>query len=203
FENGFQEFLSTYKSKFRRNLRRKITKANQQGELRLESITQYGELYRAFEVFLSVENSGWKGQKGTSIKQQPEQLTYFRSLLETYGKIGACQINLLYIGEICIAAQFSLLIEETLFLLKIGYDESYASISPGQLLILMLIESGCETGRFCKLSFVTGVSWIDVWKPKLNQAYLAYFSCGSFLGNTIIRLLRLRLWLLNYLKCMD
>src|SRR5690606_1732454 len=65
FSHVAAAFWSTYSAKFRKGLQRKKNKAEQQGALRLVCATGANDLSIAFEQFLEVENSGWKGQGGT------------------------------------------------------------------------------------------------------------------------------------------
>jgi len=186
FPLGSEAFWSSYNSKFRRNLKRKLSKATSQGELRLVSENSKAKLPEAFEIFLSVEGSGWKGKDRTSIELQTDKLNYYQYLLKHYGQEGLCHINLLYLSEKCIAAQFSILVGQTLYLLKIGYDEGYADISPGHILLQKLVDYGCETNKFGRISFVTGVSWIDRWKPLKENINVSYF----FSNGAVARMMR-------------
>lgn len=192
FPTGKEDFWASYNSKFRRNLKRKINKASGQGELRLECIAAPSELISAFDTFLAVENSGWKGRDKTSIYAQPKKKQYYQILLEEYGKKGLCQINLLYLNEQCIAAQFSIVIANTLHLLKIGYNEDYADISPGDIILEKLIDHGCDTGKYNTISFVTGVSWIDRWKPQCNPVQIHYYCGNTLSGKILVNLLKMK-----------
>jgi hypothetical protein len=44
--------------------------------------------------------------------------------MESFGASGHCQINLLVLGDQCVAGQFCLWLDETLYILKIGYLEN-------------------------------------------------------------------------------
>src|SRR5690606_17721424 len=96
FSAGFIPFWESYSSKFRKSLQKKTRKAEERGELRLFCATEPTDLPAAFKDFLAVEDSGWKGEAGTSIRKQPSKLNYYRYLLDYYGARGLCQINILY-----------------------------------------------------------------------------------------------------------
>jgi len=182
FSNGKDAFWSSYNSKFRRNLKRKISKAAALGDVSFVSESDPSKLPARYEEFLAIEDSGWKGKDKTSIKSQPNKKRYYQFLLDGYGKEKICHINLLYLSGKCIAAQFSLLVDQTLYLLKIGYDEEYSDISPGYLLLEKLVEYGCATKKFNRISFVTGVSWIDRWKPEAEEVSVSFSSGGKVTG---------------------
>ena len=192
FPQGYTAFMEGYNTKFRRNLRRLTKKARGMGELHLECVCEPEQLERAFQHFLQVEDCGWKGEQGTSIQKQADALAYYRSLLAGFAEVGACQINLLMLDQQCIAAQFCVRVEKTLYLLKIGYDENYGAISPGQILIDRLVEYGAESQTFDEVSFVTGYGWMDRWSPTLKPVFLSYLPTGHILGRVLIALLKIR-----------
>lgn len=186
FSQGFNIFWENYRSKFRKSLQKKMRKAEEQGALRLWCATRSGELPEAFEHFLAVEDSGWKGDAGTSIKKQPDKLAYYQYLLDHYARHGLCQINILYCNDIPIAAQFGVRVGSRLFLLKIGYREDFAAVSPGYLLLYKLAEQSAAQGSIDSVSFVTGVNWIDRWHPRHISVGIFYLSNGSWYSAALV-----------------
>lgn len=190
FPGGAEAFWATHSSKFRKGLQKKLRKAEQQSEVRLLCETRAEALPEVFEQFLEVEDSGWKGESGTSVVKQPAKLAYYRSLLSSYGEQGLCQINILYFGQEPVAAQFGVKVHDTLYLLKIGYKEAYREVSPGHLLLYQLVNFGAQNKAFNRVSFVTGVDWIDRWHPKLDPVGIFYSSSGSWLSGLSVCALR-------------
>mgnify|MGYP001496408257 CR=1 FL=1 len=186
FSQGFTTFWDSYSSKFRKGLLKKLRKAEEQGELRLVCATTTEDLPQAFEDFLTVEDSGWKGERGTSIKKQPKKLAFYRHLLKEYGERGICQINILYSKDVPIAAQFGVRVGRRLFLLKIGFREDYAAVSPGYLVLYKLVEESAARGEIDSVSFVTGVNWIDRWHPRHLDVGIFYLGNGSWLSDIIV-----------------
>lgn len=187
FSQGFTAFWESYSSKFRKGLQKKLRKAEEQGELRLVCATTAEQLPEAFEDFLAVEDSGWKGEGGTSIKKQPRKLAYYQYLLKEYGERGLCQINILYSNEIPIAAQFGVRVGRRLFLLKIGFREDYATVSPGYLVLYKLVEQSAALGVIDSVSFVTGVNWIDRWHPQHIPVGIFYLSNGTWYSELLVK----------------
>ena len=184
--SGVDAFWERYSSKFIKGLSKKRRKAEASGSLRLDVVTEPARLGAAFDAFLALENSGWKGAEGTSILKQPAKMQYYKSLLESYGGSGCCQINLLWLNDSPIAAQFAIVANRTLYLLKIGFDEAFSDVSPGYLILERLIEAQKESGLINKISFVTGVNWIDRWKPLDQPVGVFYSSNGSWWGRATI-----------------
>lgn len=167
-EGGIKPFGT---SKFRRNLRRLERRLKEIGNVSYHSISRKNEIHQAYEEFLLVEGSGWKGLKGTktAIKLRENVKKFYLEVIRSFGKLDKCVINLLKINEDVIAAQFCIYDSHRINLLKIGYDENYKDYAPSFLLIKKVFEEGCKSKSFNELSFVTGSEWIDVFKPlKLN-----------------------------------
>ena len=191
FQNGYEAFLEQYSTKFKRNLRRLVKKATAKGELKLDCVTQADQLDEAFTDFLDSEDSGWKGEAGSSVKKLEQLQKYYRHFVETYGRIGECQINLLKLDDEVIASQFCLKSKDTLYLLKIGFSDKHGDISPGQLLIDQLVQKGEQTQQFSRIHFVTDYQWMYRWKPSAQNAFLAYIPM-NMLGRLIISSLKLK-----------
>lgn len=190
FPHGSEAFFGSYSSKFKTGLLKKLRKLVELGELRLEIGSSVLELPVAFERFLDVEDSGWKGQGGTSIRRQPWMEKYYRHLLEHYGRLGLCRINLLFLSDTAIAAQFGIEVGECLYLLKIGFLEEYREYSPGMILLYKLVLHHCEHTPVKAISFVTGVPWIDRWHPSAVKVNVFYTDCETLLSKLAVRLFR-------------
>jgi CelD/BcsL family acetyltransferase involved in cellulose biosynthesis len=189
FSRGAESFWQGYHKKFRHDLSRKMRNAESLGTLRLEIACDKESLPQAFETFLAVENSGWKGAGGTSIVKQPDKLDYYRTLMADFMRLNSCQINLLWLDEVPIASQFGIRINETLYLLKIGFSEDFSKLSPGYLILAKIIDEQSHHLGIKHISFVTGVSWIDRWKPSGTGVGVFYSSNGSWWSKVFVRLL--------------
>ncbi len=60
---------------------------------------------------------------------------FYFSLLRLFGRRGTMTLNFVTVGGRRIACLFTMEDARTLFALKIGYDPSYAAISPGHLMV--------------------------------------------------------------------
>ncbi|BFM08958.1 GNAT family N-acetyltransferase [Halioxenophilus aromaticivorans] len=185
---GREQFYAGYSSKFNRNMRRKLKKAQEQGEIVIERYRN-AEAAAAFDTFLQLEDSGWKGREGTSIAQQPNKLKYYQALIQGFSADGVLSVNVLTLAGKPIAAQVGVQINSTLNLLKIAYDESHSDISPGYLLIDGLIAEPDSEHYLSKVSFVTGVDWIDRWKPQCEAVKVAYASNNWLVDSALKRYL--------------
>jgi hypothetical protein len=170
----YESFLSGLSKKFRESLKSaKLHLAELPG---IEfTITQNGpELEERLEAFMDVEASGWKG---AAIKLHPSLRCFYRTLTRTLSASGKVSINTLTTGGKCIAAQFCLLVDETAYTLKMGYDEGYKRYAPGKLLRDFFIKRSMEDGTIKKINFTTDAEWHKVWMPKsYNKSKIYIFN---------------------------
>jgi CelD/BcsL family acetyltransferase involved in cellulose biosynthesis len=130
-------------------------------------VTRPEELERALEQFLTVESSGWKKDTGTAIALDERLVGFYRALVREFGPRGMCRINVLTLDDQAIAAQFGLISDRQLNLLKIGYSHEHGSVAPGNLIMRDTIEQVCADPALDRLSFVTHPPWSHLWKPQL------------------------------------
>ncbi|MGD0837581.1 MAG: GNAT family N-acetyltransferase [Polyangia bacterium] len=182
FAQGYERFLEGLGAKLRSDLRKKRRRLEQMGQLHLAVHARAAELPRAFEQFLALEDSGWKGKRGTSLRRQPDRERYYRYLLEHYGRLGLCRINVLLLGETPIAGLFGIEVGDSLHLLKIGFAEELAPHSPGGILLLEMVQHLCRHSRVRIISFVTGARWCDRWRPSVTRVGVFYTGGAAYLS---------------------
>jgi len=161
---GFQKRLSGH---FRRNLRRLGQRAGALGTLNYRSVCEPAQIRNAFDSFLEIEGSGWKGKEGegTAIQCHADLVGFYRHLALTGSASGKCVINLLELDGSPIAVQFCLLSDGVLNLLKIGYSEKFKHVSPGFVLLDMVLRDWGERDEIRAVSLVTDTAWQSIWRP--------------------------------------
>jgi len=164
----YESFLSGLSKNFRRSLKRARQHLDELPGVQF-TFTQNGpELEERFEAFLDVEASGWKGAQGvgTAIKLHPNLRSFYHSLTQALSASGKVSINTLSADGKCIAAQFCLLLDHTVYILKIGYDENYKRYAPGNLLVDLFLKQSMEAGAIKNMNLITDAAWHADWKPK-------------------------------------
>lgn len=168
--------LKDVSKSFRQNLNRLTRRAQSMGALEYRIVTQPDQLDQALDQFLNVESSGWKKESGTAIAQDPSLVGFYRRLVKEFGPRGTCRINLLTLDGTVIAAQFGLVSDRQLNLLKIGYSQEHSNIAPGHLIMRHTIEQVCLDPSLDRLCFVTHPPWAHLWKPHLSPVdYVTLF----------------------------
>jgi hypothetical protein len=173
---GVDHALAAVSKSFRQNLKRLTRRAESTGALQYRMVTRPDELEAALDQFLAIESSGWKKDTGTAIAQDASLVEFYRGLVRDFGARGLCRINLLTLDGTTIAAQFGLISDRQLNLLKIGYSNDHANIAPGNLIMRDTIEQVCADPALDRLCFVTHPPWAHLWKPHLTSVdYVTLF----------------------------
>ncbi|NEW93376.1 GNAT family N-acetyltransferase [Rhodopseudomonas sp. BR0M22] len=126
-----------------KELRRLERRLGDHGEVRFDVARAPDEVARGFDVFLDLEDSGWKGRRGSSLKRQPELASRLRSAAIALAGRGQCEVITLSAGTTPIAAGIVLRHADRAYFFKLGIDESFARCSPGVLLTLALTRHLC------------------------------------------------------------
>jgi CelD/BcsL family acetyltransferase involved in cellulose biosynthesis len=185
---GVDQALKTVSKSFRTNLGRLARRANAQGELSYRVVSAPEELDDAFDAFLEVESSGWKRESGTAIAQDDRLVAFYRRLVREFGARGACRIHLLTLDGQTVAAQFGLIGDRQLNLLKIGFSQAHAPLAPGNLIMLRTIEQVCADPAVDRLSFVTDPLWSQAWRPHRSPVDHVTVYPGTLVGEALFRL---------------
>lgn len=172
--------------KLRRNLRRLRKQINEHGELRIEVVVNSDQLNDAYEQFLTIEASGWKGtgDEAPAISANSALQGFYQALLSPSIAGFDPQINLLWCNDVCIAAQFGVRTDACLSLLKIGYNEEYARFSPGYLLLESILDKTPELG-IKTLSLVTSPPWAQRWHPDIEPVWQLNHYNSSTIGTAL------------------
>lgn len=190
----YEDVLARLSSSFRRNLRRVRRKAENVGALEFRDVGAGADVERAFEHFVEVEAAGWKGADGdgTAIALHPRLTRFYRHLLHTVRPVGIPHVRLLLLSGRAIAAQYCIQVGGTLFMLKIGYDEAFGKLSPGNLLLDDLIRRCSAAPSIHAISFVLDAAWTHAWAPHCEPVYNAFVFNRTARGMCAYSLSRLR-----------
>jgi CelD/BcsL family acetyltransferase involved in cellulose biosynthesis len=181
-QTSYEKSVANVSGKFKRNNRRKLRKLEKIGAVSYSLVDSGIELDRAYQNFLKIEAANWKGRANTAISQNAKQLKFYGRLKDNFGETNQCLIYTLYLNDNPIAAQFMLHCGRTVYLLKIGYDEQYAPMGPGSILLDEAIRKFSQDANIDKISFVTGAKWNDNWAPHVSKVYNYYVFNTNLIG---------------------
>ncbi|GAB4510440.1 MAG: hypothetical protein Tsb0026_12260 [Sulfuricaulis sp.] len=165
---SYDQVAANFDGHFRRNIRRLSRRAREMGTLQFHSYRSVEDINRYFHELLRVEAAGWKGESGTNtaIACNDAANRFYKTLVEGFGPSGQCMLNLMMLNDKCIAGQLCLVVDGTVYILKIGFDETYAAIAPGNLIMEQLFRQCAEDKQINTISFVTGKDWNYLWGAK-------------------------------------
>lgn len=198
---GYDRVAANFDGHFRRNIRRLSRRAREMGTLQFHSHRSVADINRHFHELLGVEAAGWKGAGGTNTAIACDEATgrFYKSLIEGFGPSGQCMLNLMMLNDKCIAGQLCLVVDGVVDILKIGFDETYAAIAPGNLLMEQLFRQCAEDKRINTISFVTGKDWNYLWGATSLLVYdhkiFSRATLRGWIGYLLYRVKDLARWL--------
>jgi CelD/BcsL family acetyltransferase involved in cellulose biosynthesis len=126
-----------------KELRRQRNRLAEHGPVSFDVARGPEDVAAALEIFLKLEASGWKGRRGTALKQDDGDAGFVRRAAKALAETGQCEIVSLRAGTIPIAAAIVLRHQDRAFYFKLGVDERFAKYSPGVQLTLDLTRHLC------------------------------------------------------------
>jgi CelD/BcsL family acetyltransferase involved in cellulose biosynthesis len=126
-----------------KELRRQRNRLAEHGEVAFDVARSPYAVARALEVFLELEASGWKAQRGTALTQDVGDAAFIRRAAVELAENGQCEIVTLRAGTTPVAAAIVLRHQDRAFYFKLGVDERFAKLSPGVQLTLDLTRHLC------------------------------------------------------------
>ncbi|MFI5233869.1 MAG: GNAT family N-acetyltransferase [Gemmatimonadales bacterium] len=192
-DRPFTEITSRLSRKFRANMRSAHNRLARLPGVSFVRTVDAACMDAAFERFLEVEASGWKGQSGdrTAVALKPKQLAFYRDWVAALTSSGRCEFNELRAGETCIASTFCIHVDEQCAVVKIGYDERFAQVAPGHLVLERIFQQYCEDPSAKRINLVSAFAWNARWEPEVVGSYNIYLGIGGLDARARVGLLRI------------
>jgi hypothetical protein len=202
----YETIFAGFSSNFRSNLNKARNRLKRESGVTFSAVTDVAELPRAFAEFLRIEASGWKGKTGarTAIELDASLVKFYLALIDELGPKGHIVINLLRVGSAIIAAQVCALVGETLYVLKLAYDESWSRVAPGNMLMEWVIQKASESRSFRFLNMVNDPSWFKAWGVQSVPLLIIERYNKTPAGVALMLVRRAKLWIRPaYVRCRD
>lgn len=132
---GVAAFDEMVPAKRRRDLERQLRKLGEAGGVSHVTATSPSDVDAAFETFLALEASGWKGRRGTALQRGRAARRFATDAVAGLARKGAVRIDTLRVGEKPAAVLIRFEQSGLAIPWKIAYDESLAALSPGKQLM--------------------------------------------------------------------
>lgn len=117
------------------------------------------------EEFMRLEDSGWKGKKGSSILRRQGYEPYFREVVRHAGRAGLMVWYSLCVDDQIIARQFCLRSHNTLWIPKTAYDEQFSRYGPGILMNHFSLLDCVKQSSINEMNNISGTPWFVDWNP--------------------------------------
>jgi CelD/BcsL family acetyltransferase involved in cellulose biosynthesis len=196
-EGTYDEVTGKFSRNFRSNLNKARNKLARELNVEFTSVTDHAELPHSFSDFLDIEASGWKGAEGTgtAIKLHPDLMKFYQQLIYDFAPRGRVMINSLKVGGKVIASQFCLKDNDTLYILKLAYDENWSKVAPGNMLLERVIQEGILRKGFQYVNLVGDPPWFKDWQPDSQPVYNIALFNKTPAGLALFSAMKIKQWL--------
>jgi CelD/BcsL family acetyltransferase involved in cellulose biosynthesis len=141
--NGWDEYLARLRSKERHELKRKRRRIEREHpDARLRTATEE-TLDVDLKTFVEMHR-GTEGHKGHFMR--PEIAGFFERVAHAFAPLGWLRVDFLEVGDRAVASTFSFEVEGRFYLYNSAYEPDAARLSPGLILVSLLLESAVERG---------------------------------------------------------
>ncbi len=136
------------RKKKRKELKRLRNRLEEKGKVDVREFSDGDDLTAWTDAFLSLEHSGWKAKKGTSLKANDADAAWFRQTLAGARDAGKLHFIRIDLDGRPIAMLVSLLSGGAGYSLKICHDPEFARYSPGVMVEIEAMRSLLERPDF-------------------------------------------------------
>ncbi len=170
------------KKSLKNDLKRSQNKALSFGDIRYCLVDQFSKsnLELMLESLFKIEGSGWKGQNRSAIISNDSRKVFFEKFANESIKNGTLRLNFLNIGNQNVATQYAIATQKAFWLLNIGYDESFRSCSPGNLLLFASINGAIQNG----LSYYNLLGKVEPWTQRWTNKDRGCFVISAYRANS-------------------
>jgi CelD/BcsL family acetyltransferase involved in cellulose biosynthesis len=167
-EAMLQTALGVKKLKELRRLRKRLAET---GEVVFSRARTPQEVADTVETFLTLESSGWKGQRGTALLSNEGDTAFIRNAVASLAASGQCEIITLQAGTIAVAAAVVIRHRDRAYYYKLGIDDRFAKYSPGVQLTLELTRAMCADPEIALVDSTAGAgnAMIEpIWQGRID-----------------------------------
>ncbi len=175
-------YLSRLAGKHKRNLRRHEKNIKKNGRLDFVVVTDKNQMVTEYENFVALEATGWKGQNSyqSTLAGNQAEYNFYRDVTMKLADKDKAQLNILKLNDTILAMQIAFIANETFYIAKITYNESFAKYSPGSLLMHATFKMCCDNPAITRASFITNYEWNKLWGIESVDVYYNAYYTDSF-----------------------
>ena len=167
---SWEEYLAGLDKRDRHELRRKLRKLPQGGQVGLEVLEAPAQVELALDNFLRLHGAA-RSEKAAFMTERMAR--FFRQMVSALAQEGLVHLCFLTLDRVRVAAVLCFRAEEELLLYNSGYDPAYAGLSVGILSKALALRRAIEEGRK-RFDFLRGA---EPYKYDLGAENLNVYRC--------------------------
>jgi len=171
----WEEYLRILNQKQRHEVRRKLRRLRETGEVSYRIIEGSEDIVDAIDLFLKFFR---KSKKDKEIFMTTKRESFFRSMAKAMAQARLLRIGILELDAQPLAAIMCFDYNGTVYLYNNGYDPQYRSLSVGLISKILCIKDSIERGRR-KFDFLKGA---EEYKYRLGGKEISLQGCQIVLG---------------------
>ncbi len=159
---SWEAYESRLRGKFRRELRRRRRRLEEEGWLTLEVSDGTEGLDELLEEGLCVEGSGWKEAEGTSINARSATRRFYTEVAHWAAERGLLRLAFLRLDGRALAFDYCFEYNRTHYLVKTGFDSAYGRFAPGMIMRYLMLKRAFSEA----LDTYDFLGSFDTWKQE-------------------------------------
>jgi CelD/BcsL family acetyltransferase involved in cellulose biosynthesis len=167
---SWQEYLRTLTQKQRHEVRRKLRRFWEVGDVNYRIIEDSESASQSIAIFLRLFR---ESRQDKAIFLTARMESFFTSLAMAMGQAGLLRLGILELNALPVASVMCYDYNNTVFLYNNGYDPQYSSLSTGLISKVLCIKDSIERGRG-KFDFLKGA---EEYKHRLGGKEVNLYSC--------------------------
>lgn len=186
----WEAYRRSWSRRHRQQMARHARKLAQQGqvELRVLDALEPDEVEPWLSAGFEIEDRGWKGSQGTSVRRTPGLFTFYLEQARELARCGELELALLLLDDRPIAFAYGMCAKGVYRSYKVGYDPEFARYSPGQLLRCRLLERFFQDERHVAVDYITPTPAHLRWRPEAYQIGRLLVARPGVLGRCLVTL---------------
>ena len=146
-DGTFESFLKARPGRFRYNLRSRLKRLGQLGEVRFRSVTAPADVPAALTELAELHGRRWAGQHTATIFSSSERgRRFYADACQRYAARGLLDLTLLGAGDRVVAGSLSFVDRDTWYYYLPAWDPDLAALAPSSLLLAHLVEEAYGRG---------------------------------------------------------
>ncbi len=167
----------------RSSLRRARRKAEEIGSIEYDILSpKPEELPLLLGESLRIEAASWKGRNGSALLTDSERRRFFEKYTAIAGERGILRLCFMRVGGHPAATQIAVESGGGFWLLKVGYDETFARCSPGNLLMVETLRYAAERGLRTYEFLGSAEPWTQIWTERIRPCVSVWAYPNNFRG---------------------